>query len=769
MRQLLLELQKVIRSSTFIVLLILFIALNAGLLYVHPYDDFIPNSSYKKAWEYMDRLSETGKKNFLESYHQKLNQFELPVMGENMELSEDGFRAMFSKEFFIEERLIRHLLDEISRVEDYPKYLESIKEEANVRSSVSIFQLDEYEQKNSQRTLEAFSKLEGKRPVFTNSMAFYESTGFLLTDLLIMALLLYIVIEIFLREKEAGLFSLIRPLPGGRTSFLGAKILMTIFLTICITLIFWFSNISIASIKFGGFDPGVPIQSIRGFESSALNITIGGYLSVFLISKLFIYLFFALLLFTFAIYSKSFIGFFLRILSFFAISYIFYRLPVERDVLALLKYGNIFFILPVHSIYSFYHNVRFFSIPINLVSLFVAAVALGITVPTIVSFRHFNVQELVFRSPNIFNKRASSKAYPCRVSIFYHELYKLVKTLGAGILIIGLGIVMIYRMVGYFPLMSEDEIYYRQYAKAYEGELTEDTLLGIQNEKERFLQLNESLEDMYIQYGSGGITVAQFEAASRSISDELRPERGFMKLFDQMEYAKSRVEGTDEKPHILYDGGVRYLTANDYMEYQRDFISASLLLLGIILSIGSCFSYDFSLGMDKLEFTTYKGRGITLKYKLILSWFISTIFFAMSFFPDLYHAYSSLGLPPSNISIKNLPIFSNMPIDMSISLYLVLLFSYRYFVMLSYTTIIAFISTKIASPAHGIFVSTIVFLIPLILGMAGLSIINKISFNPFISGNLLLNGWHSFTPLILIVPIILGMAAFFGLRKIFHE
>ena len=87
------------------------------------------------------------KKNFLESYHQKLDQFELPVMGENMELSEDGFRAMFSEEFFIEERLIRHLLDEISRVEDYPKYLESIKEEANVRSSVSIFQLDEYEQR----------------------------------------------------------------------------------------------------------------------------------------------------------------------------------------------------------------------------------------------------------------------------------------------------------------------------------------------------------------------------------------------------------------------------------------------------------------------------------------------------------------------------------------------------------------------------------------------------------------------------------------------
>jgi hypothetical protein len=141
----------------------------------------------------------------------------------------------------------------------------------------------------------------------------------------------------------------------------------------------------------------------------------------------------------------------------------------------------------------------------------------------------------------------------------------------------------------------------------------------------------------------------------------------------------------------------------------------------------------------------------------------------MSFFPDLYHAYSSLGLPYLGVNIKNLPIFSNMPIDMSISLYLVLLFSYRYFVMLSYTTIIAFISTKIASPAHGIFVSTIVFLIPLILGMAGLSIINKISFNPFISGNLLLNGWHSFTPLILIVPIILGMAAFFGLRKIFHE
>ena len=41
--------------------------------------------------------------------------------------------------------------------------------------------------------------------------------------------------------------------------------------------------------------------------------------------------------------------------------------------------------------------------------------------------------------------------------------------------------------------------------------MTEDNLLRIQNEKERFLQLNESLEDMYIQYGSGGITVAQFE------------------------------------------------------------------------------------------------------------------------------------------------------------------------------------------------------------------------------------------------------------------
>ena len=64
MRQLLLELQKVIRSSTFIVLLILFIALNAGLLYVHPYDDFIPNSSYKKGLGVYGQAFRDGKKNF---------------------------------------------------------------------------------------------------------------------------------------------------------------------------------------------------------------------------------------------------------------------------------------------------------------------------------------------------------------------------------------------------------------------------------------------------------------------------------------------------------------------------------------------------------------------------------------------------------------------------------------------------------------------------------------------------------------------------------
>ena len=138
----------------------------------------------------------------------------------------DKTYTLFTDNLNTEYRLFSQLQSEYDTVAAYNDFLEGVQTKAAQLSGISIFQNDRtgYDLKNIERTAQVYAGLTDTPIDYYPQKGLYTAISYAFTDLILLAAMLLLALILVRQERDNGLLSLIRSLPGGRLKTAIAKL-----------------------------------------------------------------------------------------------------------------------------------------------------------------------------------------------------------------------------------------------------------------------------------------------------------------------------------------------------------------------------------------------------------------------------------------------------------------------------------------------------------------------------------------------------------------
>lgn len=752
------ELYKVYGRRNFLLVVLLFIGINAALLYTSASNPMVRPETYKKAYAHIEALPVLERADYIRNRYQAVCR-----TGDDMEAGTD-FSSM-ENEYF----LFHEWYAQLEQIENYPKYLQGIQERAKNAGGISIFKSkDPFSVRNVEETAKAFQPLEGNILQFTNTYAFVEATDFLATDFFMIALIFFMTIMLVIYEKEKGLFALVKPLARGRAYFMCAKMGVLFLSVFLFTLLFWGGNLLITTCKYGAVDLGACLQSIGGYAGSALNVTVLQYWILFLLSKMLVYFLVGLLFFYFALASKSVVMLYVRSILLFAVSVVLYYAVDGNSAFQLLKYMNIVNFVQVTPIYKYYFNLNIFSRPVNIVSVFGFSCTLFCIIVFLVNLHIFESRDsvLTLKSQSFFRKKKKER---CHTNPAYHEAYKLFVVQKAFWILILFLCLQGYLFIQREPYIGATERYYKNYMQTLQGEVTDKMRTVLAGEEERLASFTSMKMEAEEDFAREDISLQEYHAIQKLVDENTKGLEAFRRVQQHFAYVEEQGRETGEVPWMVYETGYEKLTGNSYVGYEDDMKNAAVLLLAMIATFTGFFAAEYSSGMIHIISCCQLGRENTVKTKLMVAFPLYTALFMITYLPDFITVYTQYGLPCGNAELISIPTLSGFLMDMKLWQYLVLLYVYRYIVFLCILLFMFMVSAFLKDTGTTLLILSIVLVVPTFLNIIGLGWADYFSLNAFVSGNILLNNLESGRQaLLLLFPIALGIFSYFKLCRIFN-
>ncbi len=713
------ELYKVYARRGFLLGGLFLFALNMALIGTDTGNSMVRPEVYREAYAHIGTLRGDGQADFIKSGYE----------------AACGDGAVVEDTYF----LFQELYEQLQQIENYPDYLKEIQERADHAGGISIFQRrDPFSVRNARATAKAFLPLEGNVLQFTNTKMFVEAVDFLATDFFLAVLIFYVVVILVVKEKEKGLFALVKPLAYGRFHFLCAK-MGVLFVSVCFfSLLFWGGNFLAAACKYGAVDLGACLQSVGGYAGSALNVTVGQYWMLFLASKMFIYFGIGLLFFCFALGAQSMAQLYVRSVLVFAVSFGLYWGIDGNSPLQILKYLNLVNLVRVTPVYQYYFNLNVCSVPVYIVWGFVLFCALLCAGAFFFSLYIFKSRDSAITLKSRFvSKRSRRKR--CGRGIWYFEAYKLLgiqKAFWIFLLFVCLqGVWLMQRE----PYIGMSERYYKNYMQTLGGEVTDRTRIQIEREEERFASFDRMRLEAEQQLAAGSISQQEYDAVQKLVEENTKGQDAFLRVQERFAYVNEQGRKTGERPWMVYETGYEKLTGNWYMGYGDDMKNAGMLLIAMIAAFSAFFAAEYSTGMIHLISCCRLGQKDTVKAKLRVAVPLYTAFFAVGYAPDFIAVCMQYGLPFANAKLSAIPALLGFPVDIRLWQYLVLLYIGRYFVFFCILLFIFWYSAVVKDIGTAFLVLSVVLALPAFLHLIGLCWMDYVSLNAFVSGNMLWN------------------------------
>lgn len=166
-----------------------------------------------------------------------------------------------------------------------------------------------------------------------------------------------------------------------------------------------------------------------------------------------------------------------------------------------------------------------------------------------------------------------------------------------------------------------------------------------------------------------------------------------------------------------------------------------MLSLLLVLILSNVFSCDSGPGFDQIIRTTKRGRKNTLRAKRRIAFLTSFLCFLLVYVPDFVKISLEIGMDQWNAPIQSLVLLSFCTVDLKLYQYFLLLYLLRLLGTWVICEGVLLISLLGQSTLRSLLLSTLVFLLPALLLMAGLEAPHKLTLLPFLIGNRLLNEW----------------------------
>lgn len=749
------ELYKVLFQKTFWLILILLICANGILLYSHKPDKLVDAKTYQEVYRFIERMSEEEKTDYIYEYYLALEDIVNPT-NDNIKRPGEKVKLQFSNDIIIEWQLFNELNNQIQEITTYSGYLQSIQDKAVLSSGISIFnQQNTFAIRNEKKTAEDFQKITVKQLYFTKVHAFLEATDFIVTDILLIVLLLYVVSILVSQEKENGMLAMVKPLSKGRDTLLTIK-MSTFFLIACAAaFLFWGENYLIAGCKYGFNNLNIPLQSISEYIGSSLQVTVGEYLLIFVLTKIFVYTLICLLFMFFTLLANYIVTSYVCAVLVFGISFVVYQIADGNSGLQLLKYINIVHWLQVNGIYKQYFNLNICTYPVNMIPVCLLSLLSFMIIAICANLAIYSKTDSAVRSQNRFFRERNWND-PFRLGLYFQEGYKLmIMQRGIIVLLLLIG-VQIYFYPRNIPYVSANERYYQSYMEQLEGRVTKEKMEIVVKEKTRLESYDKMLSDALKQYQRKEISDTEFNAIERLVNENCRGREAFERVMERIYYLDEYTETTQKAPYFVYETGYEKLTGHSENGYQDDLIQATFVLVSSIAIFSGFFAMEFSSGMITIISSCRNGYGITIRKKLIFALVVSTFIYFISYLPFVIIVVQTYGLNCLNVDAACIPSLSGSWSGIRLWQCLFLLFTERYIVHLCMLLLVFALSVYFKDGMKTMLAASVLLVMPMGIHLLDIHVVDYISMNVFLSGNMLFNQLNTGGLLIGLIPLVIG-------------
>lgn len=688
MRMFLSELRKLLGNPRILLVIAAAVVINVVFLALPEFDEYSPES-YNALWNTIDEMPATERADF---FAQRIADNNDPRWFTGSGSNE------FTDDFYSEQALLKYVYNETAQVDGYSEYLLSIDQAAENMKSFSFF-ADEnsFNYRNIIKTREDFSGLSADNVKLGKSKGILLATRFGVTDLLLLLLTVIFGVRLLSSEREGGFLPLFRSAVNGKGRLAAAKLAALGMSAFLAASLLYGSSFLTGVVMYGFGDTDRAFASVYGFFSCGLQMSVSGFLVLYMLVKLLLCAVFSAVVFLLlSLPFGSAVGF-AAVGGFTATESALYFLIPTTSVFSPLHQINIVAIANSGELIGKYLNINLAGYPVSAIP---ATIFAGIAADASCA-----VGGVFCFALSGERKQYSGKGVlPGRhTNIVLHELYKSFFS-GKGLLILlAAGALLAAFQKPVKPHYNDiSEYYYYNYISEISGEYTEE-------------------KSAYID--------RQLEAAMNDFSDEAKYRiEALEKLRTHADYLK------EHNGSFVADKGFQMLTGGDEVRtYDRLITAVKMLLLVLIVSFS--YNIEYRYGGDMLLRASKNGRFCTFAAKIFSAFVVSLVILAMfdgSWIYSVLSAYGTDGISAPACSIERLCNY-----NVSIALYLLLTEAGRLFGMTAASALVFAVTRWSRSYSVTVVVSAVMFAVPPLLSVMGFKFMDYFILNPLLTGNIL--------------------------------
>ena len=656
----------------------------------------------------------------------------------------DKSYTLFTDDLNTEYRLFSQLQNEYNTVAGYGDFLQSVQTKANQLSGISIFQNDRtgYDLKNIERTAQVYAGLTETPIDYFPQKGLYTAISYAFTDLILLASMLLLALILVRQERDSGLLSLVRSLPGGRLKTALAKLAAFAASLLVVLTVLYGVNLAYCSASFGLGSLNRTIQSVPALMRCTMQITVGQYLFRFLLAKWAGAFVMGLWVMLAALVAKRAAAGWVGALALRLAMYGIRAAIPATSHWNVIKYANMVSLLQTNELLGNYRNLFWFGSPVSLPLIeWLTAAVLGGGL--------FAVFCAVFAKAQLLPTAKRSLTLPfshtTRVtSVPREEGRKLLLMNGAAVFLAAFLAFGIYQGITSESYLDADEIYYAYYMKHISGPWRTESYNWLTEQGKEFAPMLEVQRRVI-----GGELSSDALLAYNSLQQKYTVYQQIVQA--NIQYYLKQNPGA----WLVYETGYKKLFGFTGTADVQDTLLAGLLCA---LCFSGLFAMERKGGMDEILAATPLGRKYTAKAKLRQSTLVAAGIALGTVLPHLWQILRDYGLPALLAPAMSIAELQAVPKFITLSDLLIFWFICRFAACLCMSRITLWLGQKLGNLLPALFISAVAYCLPALLSLSGMKNgIEWLGFYPLFHAAAL---WQTQGGNTLWVPIFLVCAAF---------
>lgn len=710
------ELYKIFSKKIFLILFVVLLLLNGFFIY---------NKQIKgNDIDFISANAKISLNNDIAKYNN--NNDKIKFVHNKLKALEKDDVTHYTDDSYSERTLLDNAENQLKIVSDYKAYINKIIEKSDNITGVSIFEdSSSFSYKNAVKTAEDYKPLSNIETAYSNSEGVNMATDFMLTDLIVILLLCIVCDALIGSERNININSLQRTCRYGRNKSAISKMVVGFITTAVICLMFYGVNYIIAGYTYGFGDLFRPIQSVDSFSNCTLRINVLQYLMLHFITKVLVMYLIYTIVNVLSMVGKSKTISYIAFLCILIVSYCLNLFIGDNTSLMCFKYINLISFVDTKNVISHYRNINIFGEPINYVTCFwivLLVLLLGLVALNILIYSRKKI--------TAYNKSNNSFLSKLKIScgstnVIVHELYKTFVSNKVGIIILVVLLTQLYITISSPIVLSNDEKYQKYYFSYYAGDFNSNTKSKIENQIKKYEDNKKSMDKCMSDYDNGLITKEKYEDLFSTYSTIDEDYSNFKRyVIPYYDYLINQSKADKSVSVVNYNGycallGLKGNLSNTYC------LALYVLMVICIIPI---FTVEYERKSIHLLSSTKLGFKSLVFKKIVCSCIVTALLNLLIYVPYFIRIISSYGINELGAAACSIEKLSNISDGLSILNVIIITFAIRLLVSLVITVIISGISLFTKNTIISIIITTLVFVVPLLLPINDINILNSFSF-----------------------------------------